>query len=196
MRGFFWPYFMLLVPLDPSALMLTLSLLPLVGNIRARCFLLSRTVWTWIKSCLRVVMSHLRSSKRWFASCVGTSWRSGWTPMASCASCDFQPIQSTHQETCSMSQTHHRWHREAFLLLSDASLCECLRRCAQTWIVGQESPGLRLTQSTRKDIPGTWPNLCISCSLGYIFGLFFFVPKTQQYFKRAHEVVYLFLNQC
>lgn len=28
------------------------------------------------------------------------------------------------------------------------------------------------------------------------FWVVFLVPKTQQCFKRAHEVVYLFLNQC
>lgn len=73
------------------------------------------------------------------------------------------------------SQTHLGWQREAFLLLSDAPLCRCPWRCAQTWIVGQESPGLRLTRSTRKDIPGSWPNHCVSCLLGSgcIFGLVF-----------------------
>jgi len=40
-KGPFWPYTMLWIPPDPSALMLAPSIWTPVGNIRARCFLFS-----------------------------------------------------------------------------------------------------------------------------------------------------------
>lgn len=55
----------------------------------------------------------------------------------------------------------------------------------------QESPGLRLTRCTRKDIPGSWPNHCVSCLLGSGYG-FFSAPKPTVFEKGTLSSLFIF----
>lgn len=104
-----------------------------------------------------------------------------------------QPTQGTHWERCSMLETHHGWQIEAFFsplrcifMWMPMELCsdmDCWADIAQGAV--QESPGLRLTQCTRKDILGSWPNHCVSCLLGSGYVFFFFSAPNPTVFEKG-----------
>lgn len=94
---------------------------------------------------------------------------------------------------------HHGWQIEAFFSLLQCifkqmpmEMCsdmDCRAGIAQGAV--QESPGLRLTQCTRKDIPVSWPNHCVSCLLGSGYG-FFSAPKPTVFEKGTLSSLFIF----
>lgn len=117
---------------------------------------------------------------------------------ASCTSGGAQPTQSTCQERCSMLETSWMTDRGIFSLLQCIFKQMPMEMCSDMdWRAGiaqgamQESPGLRLTQCTRKDIPVSWPNRCVSCLLGSGYG-FFSAPKPTVFEKGTLSSLFIF----